>query len=284
MRSTAVLLTILLGCSAATAEAATERLGAAPKLGKTEPKGKATGKAAPPTAVEKKVKVSPDGLKFGMTIEEISKLYDKVFDDEFVPLYQHVEPGPRMAELDSELADKKHLVLRNKLEFGTLPSGLDDTPLGGEYTYNNGESMTQLKLRSGTQRYFFFFGNRLWKVIDVHKLGKNTKLGADYDGAVEGLTKQLGKAPRILKADPTAGRKVDQVDWEDKETILRVLDFGGGTAAVAYVDRKTEEGIDKYRSNKGEAHEEVSSAVSDVTRSTAPKADPTAKAGSKGKK
>jgi len=91
-------------------------------LGKAEAK---KAKEAPPPTVDKKVKLSPDGLKFGMTLEEISKLYEKVLDAEFVPLYQTVEPGPRMSELDTELADKKLLVMRNKVEFGALPSGLE---------------------------------------------------------------------------------------------------------------------------------------------------------------
>src|SRR5882757_38821 len=71
-------------------------------LGKPEAK---KAKEAPPPTVDKKVKLSPDGLKFGMTLEEISKLYETVLDKEFVPLYQNVEPGSRMSELDSELAD-----------------------------------------------------------------------------------------------------------------------------------------------------------------------------------
>lgn len=275
MRSTIVLLTFSMGCCAVSAQAAPAHPEASARLAKAAPKA---GKSAPPpTTVDKKVKLSPDGLRFGMTLEELAKLYEKVFDDEFVPLYQHVEPGPRMNELDSELADRKQLIVRNKLEFGTLPSGLDDTPLGSEYTYNNGESMTQIKLRSGIQRYFFFFGNRLWKVIDIHKLGKKSKLGADYDSAVEGLTKQFGKPPRVLKADPQGGRKVDQVDWQDKETILRALDHGESVAAIAYIDRKVEEGIDKYRSNKGGAHDEVDRSVSDVTRIGGPKEEPRGK-------
>jgi len=170
-----------------------------------------------------------------------------------------------MQELDAELADKKQLILRNKLEFGALPSGLDNGPLGSEYTYNNGESMSQIKLRSGVQRYFFFFGDHLWKVLDVHKLGKKSKLGADYGAAVESLTKQFGKAPRNRKADPGAGRVTDQVDWQDKETIIRVADFGNGAAGVGYLDRKIDENIDKYRTNKPSA-QEIDRDVSDVTR------------------
>jgi hypothetical protein len=232
-------------------------------LGKPAPK-----KAAepPPPTVDKKVKLSPDGLKFGMTIEEISKLYEKVLDAEFVPLYQNVEPGPRMSELDSELADKKLLVMRNKVEFGSLPSGLENTALAGEFTYNNGESMTQFPLRTGVHRYLFFFGNHLWKVYDVHKLGKKSKLGADYAAAVETLTKQLGKPPRVRKPDPAAGRNLEQADWQDKETIVRLTDRGDGSGALSYLDRKIEEGIDKFRPNKGPGKEELDRDVSDVTK------------------
>ena len=224
-------------------------------------------KEAPPPQLDKKVKLSPDGLKFGMTLEEISKLYESVLDKEFVPLYQNVEPGPRMNELDSELSDKKLLVMRNKVEFGALPSGLENTPLAGEFTYNNGESMTQFPLRSGVHRYMFFFGNHLWKVYDVHKLNKKgSKLGTDYAAAVETLTKQLGKPPRVRKADASAGRPLDQADWADKETIVRVIDRGSNQAALVYVDRKIEEGIDKFRTNKNASTETLDRDVSDVTK------------------
>jgi hypothetical protein len=239
-------------------------------LGKAEAK---KAKEAPPPTVDKKVKLSPDGLKFGMTLEEISKLYEKVLDAEFVPLYQKVEPGPRMSELDTELADKKLLVMRNKVEFGTLPSGLENTALAGEFTYNNSESMTQFPLRSGVHRYLFFFGNHLWKVYDVHKLGKKSKLGADYAAATETLTKQLGKPPRVRKADPAAGRRLDQADWQDKETIIRLIDRGDGSGALSYSDRKIEEGIDKFRTNKGPGQEQLDRDVSDVTKHEGDKPD-----------
>lgn len=238
-------------------------------------KTKAGAKAeAPPTTIDKKVKLSPNGLRWGMSIDEISKLYDKVFDDEFVPLYKAVEPGPRMAELDSELADKKLLVQRNKIEFGTLPSGLDNSPLAGEFSYNNSESMTRVKLRTGVERHFFFFGASLWKVYDVQKLGKKSKLGGDFEEAVAHLTKQFGKAPRVRKADPAAGRNLDQVDWQDKESIIRLIDHGNGKAALVYVDRKTEENLAKFRSNKPTNEEALDRDVSDVTRSAVPPPEP----------
>lgn len=243
------------------------------------PKKAAAAAAAPepPMAeVAKKFKLSPDGLRFGMMIEEVAKLYEKVLDKEFAELYKNVEPGPRMAELDAELAERKQLILKNKLDLGGIPSGLDGTPLGPEYSYNNGESLTQMKLRSGIHRYFFFFGNHLWKVYDVHKLGKKSKLGEDYAAVVEKFTKQFGRPPRVRAADPAAGRPFDQVDWADKETIVRVIDHGNGGIGLAYIERKSERDLAKLRPNKP-AREHVDSDVSSVTRS-APSDAPAASA------
>ncbi|MBM4362024.1 MAG: hypothetical protein FJ104_05045 [Deltaproteobacteria bacterium] len=235
-----------------------------------KPPAKKAAKAEPgPTALTKSLKITPAGLKFGMTLDEVSKLYERVFDEEFVPLYREVEPGPRMAELDAELAERKAHIARSKLEFSGLPSGLDNTPLGGEYTYENGESMARVKVRSGVERHFFFFGDRLWKIYDVHKLGKKSKLGKDYEGVLATLQKQLGAAPRVKPADPAAGIRMDQADWQDQETILRAQDWGGGKAAVAYIDRKVEEKIGTHRTHKGPGGEQLDSEVADVTRGPA---------------
>ncbi len=240
-------------------------------LGRPSAKKGKVGKEPGPPEVTKKVKLSPDGLAFGITVEELSKLYDKVLDDEYVPLYEHTDPGPRTAELDAELADKKALILRHKLDFGSLPSGLDDTPLSDEYTYNNGESMTHLRVHGGVHRYFFFMGNRLWKVYDIHKLGEKSKLGADFDSAVAKLAKEFGKPPRVRKADPGAGRKIDQVDWQDKDTIVRALDYGGDQMVIAYIDRKTEEHLDRYRTHKASNGNGLDQDVSAVTNEGGPK-------------
>ena len=274
---------LFLVAGLAAASSLSTEAGAKPAPSARLAKGEKPKPVTPPATVDKKVKLSPDGLRFGMTLEEVSKLYEKVLDDEFVPLYKTVEPGPRMAELDAELAEKKTLIVRNKLEFGALPSGYDNTPLAGEFTYNNSESMTQIKLRSGITRHFFFFSDRLWKVYDIHKLGKKSKLGADYDAAIEGLTKTFGKPPRARKADAAEGRNFDDADWQDKDTIIRVKNTGGNTLALAYVERKTEEGIAKYRPNKGGGNEGVSKDISDVTRAAAPPPAPVGGAGGKKK-
>ena len=66
----------------------------------------------------KRIALSPEGLKFGMSLDSIAKLYDKNFDTEFLPLYKKASPGPETDALDAELKQRKAEVRRSKVEFG----------------------------------------------------------------------------------------------------------------------------------------------------------------------
>ena len=111
--------------------------------------------AGGPGSVMKKIGLAPEGLKFGMGLEAIAKLYDKTFDDEYLPLYKKAAPGPETEALDAEIKQKKMEVRRSKVDFGQTPTGVDQTSLKGEYSYANGESMarlTQPRRRAGQIR------------------------------------------------------------------------------------------------------------------------------------
>src|SRR5262245_37286387 len=56
--------------------------------------GKAAAPAAPTVALE------VDGVAFGMSAEDVAKLYDRWWDKQFIPRYQKANPGPKTRELD----------------------------------------------------------------------------------------------------------------------------------------------------------------------------------------
>jgi hypothetical protein len=239
-------------------------------------------RGAGPASIEKKLALSPKGVRFGISLDELSRIYAGVLDQEYNELYKRVEPGPRMQELDHELADKKQLIKRNWIEFGTLPSGLDKGPLGGEFTYRNNESMTRLTLRNGAERHFFFFNKRLWKIFDEHKLDKNSALGKSYDEVIENLTKKLGKKPRLRAPDAAHRRLFDSADWTDGATILRVYDLGGDRVAVMYIEENTENNLHKFRTHHNRGGDALDAEVRAVTREDAPPpAEETPKRGKK---
>jgi len=233
-----------------------------------------------PGAVPKKIALAPEGLKFGMGLEAIAKLYDKTFDDEYLPLYKKAAPGPESEALDAEIKQKKAEVRRSKIDFGNTPTGVDQTSLKGEYSYANGESMARLTLRSGTERYFFFFNDRLWKVYDEHKLKKGTPLGDNYAGAVKVLQGKYGSAPKKVPANFDKGQSFDESVWTTPDMVIRALDRDS-IMAVVYADRSVQEDLPSRRKNKPKNENAMDPDVASALKKSEPPPGPPDKKGGK---
>src|SRR5882724_252643 len=126
--------------------------------------GKSAGR--PPPMVKQPIQMTPPGLHFGMSSNELVELYEHVLDQDFVPLYKATPIGPKMKEVDAALAEQKSAFPRSEVVFGNLPTGIDNTPLKGEYNYKNNETMMSIT-RQGMTRHFFLQGKRVWKVYDA---------------------------------------------------------------------------------------------------------------------
>lgn len=239
----------------------------AAKAGKGKDKGKDKEEEATPGVLKKKVAPPPRGVKWGMSNEQIARVYDKLFDEEFVPLYKKVQPGPRMEALDEELANKKALLRRSRLEFGDTPTGVDQSELNGEYSYKNNESMSKIRLRSGTTRNYFFFEDRLWKVYEEYKLKKGGALGESYKDALQILTKKFGVAPIALEADQEAQRPFDEALWHDGATYVRIVNREHAKlVGVVWIDKSIQDNLAAYRKNKSEDPQKMDKDVEHVTR------------------
>ncbi|HVJ18152.1 MAG TPA: hypothetical protein VM686_22185 [Polyangiaceae bacterium] len=214
-----------------------------------KPAAKAPAKLGAPGVISKKVGIAPKGLRFGLGLEGLAGLYDRVFDDEFLPLYKKAQPGTEMDALDEELKQKKAFLRRSRVEFGQTPTGVDYSPLKGEYSYANGESMGHITLRSGTERYFFFFADKLWKVYDEHKLTKGGTLGENFDEALKILGTRFGAPPKRIASNFEAGQNFDEGLWADPEKYIRAVDRGN-VLGMVYIDKNIQDNLAQHRKNK----------------------------------
>ena len=221
----------------------------------------------------KRIALSPEGLKFDMSMESIAKLYDRNFDSEFLPLYKKASPGPETDALDAELKQRKAELRRSKVAFGQTPTGVDQTPLKGEYSYANGESMGRMTLKSGTERYFFFFSDKLWKVYDAHKLKKGSPLGETYDEAVKKLGPKFGGPGKRMPAKPDTGQSFDETQWTTADMVIRAIDRGD-VMAVVYCDRDTQERLPQLRKNKMKDQHSMDPDVASALKKNEPPPDP----------
>lgn len=229
---------------------------------------------APAANLKNDVQLSPTRLHWGLSLQQVAKIYDDEFDEQYRPVYKRTDPGVEMQSLDAEVGEKKAVIRRSKVEFGTTPTGVDQGPLKGEYSYNNGESMAKVQLAGGTQRYFFFFSDKLWKVYDEYKLGSGSKLGSNWTSAVAAISELLGGQPTMVAADPGHGHSFDEAVWTTNSTHIRAINRDyQKVVAVAWADRSVQDNLASHRPNGSGDPNAVDSQVRDATsREDAPSA------------
>ncbi len=229
---------------------------------------KAAPKAAKTAALLKRdVVLAPQGLKWGISFALLGKVYDDAFDAEYVPIYKRTEPGQQMQLLDAELSEKKGVIRRSKVDFGSSPTGVDSGPLNGEYGYNNGESMAKVTLNGGTQRYFFFYTDRLWKVYDEYKIGSGSRIGVSWEDAIKNLAELFGGSPEMKEPDGSVGRNFEEAVWQTSTMYIRAINRGHqNVVGVAWADKSTHEKLGTRRPGaKLPNPQAMDSSVRDVT-------------------
>ena len=222
------------------------------------------------------IALSPQGIRFQMTPEELAAFYDRIIENDFRDLYKRAQPGPATTRLDAALAEAKAAFRASKVAFDNLPTGVDSTPLKGEYTYRNQEMMMKLT-RKGTTRYFFFIRGKLWKIYDEIAIRENGPLGKDYEAAKKRYADAFQVAGRATEPDYSVGRLFTETDWQDPSTHLRLIDRSGlKIAAVVYEERATLNVLASYRTNKPVETDTVDPDIAALVRPATPTPVPSA--------
>ena len=222
------------------------------------------------------------GVVWGQSPKQVAEAIDRILDEDYRPLYKEVSPGVNMKNLDNQLAEAKDQFRRSRIDFGKLPTGVDSSPLRGEYTYQNKETMMTLTRKGGTTS-MFFIQDRLWKIIVEYKLSESTKLGKDWETAVVNLVKLYGVPGRIQEADFAKGRNATEVDWKDANIHLRAIKRSDTALGLAFEDLSTLGSLASLRSFKPAEDNGIDPAVAASLRGAGPEPGPPAKADPKAK-
>jgi hypothetical protein len=220
--------------------------------------------AADPPVSKKAIAMTLTTVAYGMSPSQLADRIDKIFDEDYKPLFKEVQPGVKMKELEDQLAEDKAAFRRSRIDFGKLPTGLDASPLRFEYTYNNKEALFSLT-RKGDTTYFFFIQDRLWKIIEEKKLSDSSPLGKTYQDAVVKMSANFGVPGRVLTPDGTS-RLAVEVDWKDSSTHLRAVQRSDTAMGLAYEDNGTLAQLSSLRANKPAADNGVDPDVAAALR------------------
>jgi hypothetical protein len=219
---------------------------------------------ADPPMTKKPVALTFPGIQWGMPPSKVADVIDRMLDEDYKPLYKEVQPGVKMKALDAQLAEDKSAFRRSRIDFGRLPTGVDASPLRGEFSYLNKEAMMTLT-RKGENIHFFFIQERLWKMIGEHSLSGASPYGKDYQEAITKLAAQYGAPGRVLQ--PDANRGALEVDWKDgNNNHVRAIQRGEKSVALAVEDLTTVQSLSSLRTNKPSEESAVDPAVAAAVR------------------
>jgi hypothetical protein len=219
------------------------------------------------------VTIAPKDLAWGIDKKKLATIYDKVIDEDYKPKYQKTQPGPALDRLDAEVAERKAEFRRSEIQFGNVATGMDQTNLKGEFTYGNKEHLLSID-RGGKTRYFFFIGDKMWKVVDAIKLGEKSQWGKTFDDAVAILNKHYGVAGRARPADDAAGRPFAEVDWKDTKFQVRAVNWDDGTFGLVFQDPVTVANLPTLRKAATATAKEIDAKVKDAAAKKPEQAPP----------
>jgi hypothetical protein len=217
---------------------------------------------APPAAPT--VVLEPDGVAFGMSADDVARLYDRWWDKQFVSRYQKANPGPKTRELDFELAEKKK-VLRRIAIFDGRTTSFDKSEFREEFAHGSDETMTSSKLSRrppgdddrpmlsdkpakdtksvAYTRRFFFYRDKLWKIYDEYRLDEGSPFGADFKAATACVEAALGKAAKRTRGPES---QFENVVYDTGNTRVRIVKLPTDKVAIVRSDNAlTKEVLDR---------------------------------------
>jgi hypothetical protein len=227
-----------------------------------------------------------DGLAWGMPRADVLAAFSKVggvVDKEYDPVLAKLPIGDRMRAVELDRDSVKSAFARSWIPFDDTPTGFDTTPLHAEYTYGNSEGLLYLQ-RDGRRRFFFFLGDKLWKIYDevplfseeqIAGFAKNpggptpSILATSYNDAAVKLGIKLGAPPKYSVVD--ADHPQPTAEWQDKLNHLRLHDRGGFLGLVLE-DKGMISKLGSLRRAKPKDNNEIDPLVKSIIRGKEPDA------------
>jgi hypothetical protein len=243
---------------------------------RSAPAASATAKGAAASGAEQSgtavptVALEPDGVTFGMSAEDVAKLYDRWWDKQFISRYQKANPGPKTRELDFELAEKKK-VLRRIAIFDGRTTSFDKADFREEFAHGSDETMISSKLsrrppgedkallgEKSTKdakaiaytRRFFFYQDKLWKVYDEYRLDESSPFGADFKEATARVEATLGKSAKRTRGPES---QYETVAFDAGNARVRVVKLAGDKLAIVRSDNALTKDVLDRRAQQAQA-------------------------------
>jgi hypothetical protein len=159
-------------------------------------------------------------LRWGLSEREVASYAKRQLNEHYTAEITKTKDSGKQAQLKTELKQAQSEVDKSLTNFEGGHSRWDSSPIAGEFTYGNSESVMASK-DHGTDNYFFFVNGHLWKYIQV---ADKKEAGGDFKKFTHHVEDKFGKG-RQKKGEVTPGQGQTQfVEYLDRNSRMRAVD------------------------------------------------------------
>lgn len=170
-------------------------------------------------------------LRWGLSEREVSSYAKREIATEYNAALAKTKDAGEQGKLKTQMKSAQAEVDRSLTTFDKGKSKWDNSPVAGEFTYDNQESMLVSKDISGTT-YYFFVDGKLWKYVRV--LDKSAA-GGDFKKFSKYVEDKFGKG-RTKKGEVTPGQGETQwLEYLDRNSRMRAADDNGKRGGYAMI-------------------------------------------------
>jgi hypothetical protein len=227
--------------------------------------------AAAPSAIA----TSMGDLRWGLSESEVAAYVQRHLGEQYNAEIAKTKDGGKQSKLRSELKRAQSDAAKSLVQFDGAKSRWDNSPIAGEFTYGNGESLIASKGPEG-DNYYFFVNGRLWKWVE---LVDKSAAGGDFKKFSASVEGKFGKG-RVKKGELTPGQGNTQwLEYLDRNSRMRAADQTGkrSTFALVYEEMATVRELASSRPTKPSRAGGASDDDESEVKSSGPKSGPAAK-------
>jgi len=176
-------------------------------------------------------------LRWGLSEHEVSAYAQRKLAAQYNEQIAKVKDPSKQAKLKADLKRAQGEVDRSLTNFEGGRSRWDQSPVAGEFNYDNNESMLVAK-GEGIGSYYFFVGGRLWKLVEITD---KAAAGGDFKKFSQAIEDKFGKG-RPKKGELTPGQGSTQwIEYLDRNSRMRAADDNGkrGGFTMVYEEMAT---------------------------------------------
>lgn len=203
-------------------------------------------------------------LEWGMTREQVLEHFTSGIRDKYKPLLAKATGAIEEDKLRARMRDELGKVKSSVVDFNGKKTGADVGFLKGEFTHHNRESMLRVD-EPGSQNYYFFIQNKLWKWFKAFDAGSFD--GKSFDQFAEAIQGRFGKSSVREGEAAHGGGKQKWLEWQDADTRLRAVDNKQfyGFYSLVFEDKDTLRKLPQLRTSKVDEKKSGNSLVDAVT-------------------